>query len=100
MIKILEELSRILVAIGISSSQEEQILTAVKNLSTSLKAIDEPKQHEPHPQDDLQTSTDFPFQVADEIEDSCTTSDEERPLEPEIEEVLSCLSIDPVCINH
>ena len=53
MIKSLEELYRILAAARISSSQEEQILTAVKNLSTSLEAIDEPEQHEPHSQDDL-----------------------------------------------
>lgn len=100
MIKSLEELSRILAAVEISSSQEEQILTTVKNLSNSSEAINEPEQHEPHPQDYLQTSTDFPCQVADEIEDSCTTSDGERPLEPEIEEFLPCLSIDPICINH
>ena len=60
MIKILEELYRILATTGISSSQEEQILIAVKNLYTSPEAIDEPEQHEPHSQDDLQTSTNFP----------------------------------------
>ena len=100
MIKILEEISRILALARISSSQEERILTAVKNLSTSLEAIDERKQYEPHPQDDLQTSIDFPCQVADEIEDSCTTYNRERPLEPKIEEFLPCLSTDHVCINH
>jgi hypothetical protein len=46
MIKILEELSRILAAAGISSSWEEQILTTVKNLSASLKVIKEPEFHE------------------------------------------------------
>ena len=100
MIKSLEELSRILAAARISSSQEEQILTAFKNLSTSPEAIDELEQYEPHPQDDRQTSTNFPFQEVDEIEDSCTTSDRERPLELEIEEILPCLSTNPVCINH
>ena len=60
MIKSLEELSQILALARISSSQEEQILALVKNLSTSLEAIDETKQHEPHPQDGLQTSTNFP----------------------------------------
>ena len=75
-------------------------MVVVKNLSTSPEAIDETEQHEPHPQDDLQTFTDFPCQVVDEFEDSCTTSDGERPLEPEIEEVLPCLSTDHVCINH
>ena len=82
MIKSLKELSRILALAGISSSKEERILVVVNNLSTSLEAIDETKQHEPHLQDDLQTSIDFPFQVVDEIKDSCTTSDGENPLEP------------------
>ena len=100
MIKSLEELSQILALVGISSSQEEKILAIVKNLSTSPEAIYEIEQHEPHPQDDPQTSTDFPFQVDDEIKDSCTTSDGERPLEPEIDELFPCLSTDPVCINH
>jgi hypothetical protein len=49
MIMSLEELSQILAAAGISSSQEEHILTIVKNLSTSPKDIEEPKFHEPHP---------------------------------------------------
>ena len=97
MTKILEELSRILALAGISSSQEEQILAVLKNLCTSPEAIDEPEQHEPHPQDDLQTSTNFPCQVADEIEDSGIAYDRERPLEPEIEELLPCLSTNPIC---
>ena len=96
----MEELSRILALAGISSSQEERILAVVKNLSTSPEEIDETKQHEPHPQDDLQTSTDFPCQVVDEMKDSCTTFDEERPLEPEIEEILPCLSTNPISISH
>ena len=75
-------------------------MAVVKNLSTSPEAIDETEQHEPHPQDDIQTSIDFPCQVANEIEDSCTTFDEERPLEPEIEELLPCLSANPFCIIH
>ena len=36
----------------------------------------------------------------EETEDSCTTYDGERPLEPEIENFLPCLSTNPVCINH
>ena len=100
MIKSLEEFSKILALAGISSSQEEQILPVVKNISTSLEAIDETKQHEPHPQDDLQTSSDFPCQVVDEIKESCTTSDAERPLVPEIEKFLLCLLTNPICINH
>jgi hypothetical protein len=95
MIKSLEELSRILAVAGISSSQEEQILTAVKNLSTSLKFIKELEFHE-----EPKASTDHLFQSMEEIEDSCTTYDGERPLEPEIEELLPCLSTNPICINH
>lgn len=45
MIKSLEELSRILATFGISAYQEEKILTAVKNLSTSTEVIYEPKFH-------------------------------------------------------
>ena len=95
MIKILEELSRILAAAGISSSQEEQILTTLKNLSASLKVVKELEFHE-----EPKASTDHLFQSMEETEDSCTTYDGERPLEPEIEEFLPCLSTDPICINH
>lgn len=95
MIKILEELSRILEAVGISSSQEEQILTAVKNLSAFLEVIKKPEFHE-----EPKSSTDHLCQSMEETKDSCTTYDRERPLEPEIEEFLPCLSTDPVCINH
>ena len=95
MIKILEELSRILATAGISSSQEEQILTAVKNLSASPEVIKEPEFHE-----EPKASTDHLCQSMEETEESCTTYDGERPLEPEIEELLPCLSTNPVCINH
>ena len=44
----LEELSEILAAPGIFSSQEEHILKAVKNLSTSIEVKEEPRVHEPH----------------------------------------------------
>ena len=40
----LEELSKILATTGISSSQEEHILTAVQNLSTSLEKKEEVKE--------------------------------------------------------
>ncbi len=46
MIKSLEELSQIIGATGIFASQEEQILTAVKNLSVSPKVIEEQQIHE------------------------------------------------------
>ena len=44
----LEELSQILVAVGISSSQEKHILTIFKNLSTSPEVKEEPTFHESH----------------------------------------------------
>ena len=100
MIKSLEEFSQILALAGISSSEEERILAVVKNLSTSPKAIDEPEQHEPHPKDDWQNSTNFPCQEVDEIEDSCTTSDGEYPLELEIEDFLTCHSSDLQCTQE
>ena len=92
---ILEELSWILAVVEILSSQEEKILITVKNLSASPKVIKEPEFHE-----EPKASTDHLCQSTEETEDSCTTYDGERPLEPEIEEFLPCLSIDPICINH
>ena len=56
MIKSLKELYEILAVVGISisSSQKEQILISVKNLSAS-----------PHPQEDLEASFDPPCQSAE-----------------------------------
>jgi hypothetical protein len=72
----LEELSQILVAAGISSFQEEHILIIVKNLSTSSEMIKEPKSHELQKYSLCQnTEGDENFE---------TTSDEERPLTPEM----------------
>jgi hypothetical protein len=92
MIKSLEELSRILALAGISTSQEEQILAVVKNLSASLEAIEETDIHEPCSQDDLQTTTNSPCQAVEDIEDSCITFTGEKSLEAEIEECSTCLS--------
>ena len=78
MIKILEELSRILVASRISPSQEEQILTAVKNLSTSPEVIKELEFHE-----EPKTSTNHLFQSMEETKDSWTISIGENFVEPE-----------------
>ena len=77
MIKSLEKFSWILAATEISSSQEEQILTVVKNLSASPEVIKEPEFHE-----EPKASTDHLFTSTEETEDSCTTYDEEGPLEP------------------
>jgi hypothetical protein len=86
MIMSLEELSQILATAGISSSQEEHILTTVRNLSTSPKDIEEPKSYEPCLQEDRETFIDQFDQSTKEIEDSWTISNQENPLEPEIEE--------------
>jgi hypothetical protein len=98
MIKSLTELSQILAATGISisASQEEQILTIVKNLSASPEVIEEEDFHELHPQEDLEVSFDHPFQPIEETKESWTTFDGEPPLEPEIEEFLICISEDPM----
>jgi hypothetical protein len=100
MIKSLTELSQILAAVGISASQEEQILTIVKNLSASPKVIEEEEFHELHPQEDLKSFCNHSFQPIGETKESWTTFDGEPPLEPEIEEFLTCISPDPVCIQE
>ena len=89
MIKNLEGLSQIIVASGISSSQEEQILTAVKNLSASQGVIKEQKIHES--QEDIHSCNNV-----EETKESWTTSNGEQPLEPKIEEFLACLSTYPL----
>jgi hypothetical protein len=38
--------------------------------------------------------------MIEEIEELWTTSDEEKTLEPEIEEFLACFSADPLCITE
>ena len=67
----LKELSQVLARVGIliSTSQEEKILTKIKNLSTSPKLIKEPKIYEPHSQDDIESFTNHLFQIDEEIED-------------------------------
>jgi hypothetical protein len=98
MIKSLEELSRILAVAGISSSQEEQILTVVKNLSTSLEVIKEPEFHE-----EPKASTDHLCQSMEETQESWTISTGKKSLESKTEECSTCLSTNLVCIqktNH
>jgi hypothetical protein len=85
MIKSLKELSQIIAAAGISASQEEQILTAVKNLPSSQEVVKEEEFHEQHQA---------------EAKEPWTTFDGELSLEPEIEEFLTCLSVDPLCIQE
>ena len=91
----LEELSQILATTGISSFQEEYILTIVKNLSTSPEILEESRSYE--------LQNDFPFQNAKETEKLCTTPSGEQSLRPEIEEFSTTISLDPLCtleINH
>jgi hypothetical protein len=68
----LRELSQILAATGISSFQEEHILAAAKNLSTSLEILEESRSYE--------LQNDFPCQNAKEDEKLWTTSDREKSL--------------------
>ena len=51
----------------------------------------------PPPQEDLEVSFDFPDQSSKETNESCTIINGEHPLEVEIEEFLTCLSVDPEC---
>jgi hypothetical protein len=86
----LQELSHILAAAGISTSQEEHILTTIKNLFVS-------------PQEDLEVPSDSSCQFVEETKESWIEFNGEKPLEPEIEEFLSYLSADLVCTpktNH
>jgi hypothetical protein len=85
MIKSLKELSQILAAAGISASQEEQILIAVKNLHASREVIQEEK---------------FDEQYHTEAKEPNTKFDEEKSLEPEIKESLACPLPDLVCIQE
>jgi hypothetical protein len=74
----LEELSQILATTGISSFQEEHILTIVMNLSTSPKILEESRSYE--------IKNYFPCQNAKEDEKLWTISNGEKSLRPEIEE--------------
>jgi hypothetical protein len=89
---LLQEISQILAAVGVSASQEEKILTTIRNIPASLEVIEEQKFHEPHPQEDLEALFDHPCQIVKETKESWTTFDGEKPLEPEIKEFL-CMPI-------
>jgi hypothetical protein len=80
----LRELSQILAAVGISSFQEEHILTIAKNLSTSPKILEESRSYE--------LKNDFPCQNAKEAEKLWTTSSGEQSLRPKIEEFSTSIS--------
>ena len=91
----LEELSQILVTTGISSFQEEHILTIVKNVSTSPEILEESRSYE--------LQNDFPFKNAKETKKLWTTPSREQSLRPKIEEFSTSISADPLCtseINH
>jgi hypothetical protein len=98
MIKSLIKLSQILAVVGISTSQEGKILTIVKNLYASPEVIEEEEFHELHPQEDLKSFCNQYFQPIGDTKESWTTFDGEPPIEPDIEEFLTCISPYPVCI--
>jgi hypothetical protein len=86
----LQELSHILAEAGISASQEEHILTVVKNLVVS-------------PQEDLEVPLDSSYQFVEGNKELWIEFNGEKSMEPDIEESLACLSADPVCnpkTNH
>lgn len=94
----LKELSQVLVVVRIFASQEEQILTTVKNLFASPEVIKESEFHE-----EPTSSINHLCQSMEETKDSWTISIGEKSLEPEIEEHSPCLSTNLVCIletNH
>lgn len=101
MIKNFKELSQVLAVVGISisSSQEEQILAAVKNLFVSLEVIEE-ESHDTHSQEDIKVSSNHIFQSIEDTREPWATFDEGKPLEPKIEESFPCLSLDPLCIQE
>ena len=91
----MRELSQILATIEISSFQEEHILATAKSVSTSPEILEESRSYE------LQKY--FPCQNAKEIEKLWTTSNGQQSLRPEIEELSTSISVDPLCtleINH
>jgi hypothetical protein len=91
----LGELSQILATSGISSFQEEHILTIVKNLSTSLKILEESRSYE--------LQNDFPCEIVKEAENLWTKSGGEPSLRHDIKEFSTSISSYPLCtskINH
>jgi hypothetical protein len=79
----LQEISHILVEVGISTSQEKHISTAFKNLVVS-------------PQEDLEVPSDSYGQFFEKTQEPRIECNGEQPLEPEFEEFLACLLADPV----
>ena len=59
-------------------------MTAVKNLSTSPKHIEEPNSYDQCLQEDRETSIDHFFQYTKDTKDSWTVFNREKPLKPEI----------------
>ena len=85
----LEELSQILAVAGISSFQEEHILTIVKNLSTSPEILEKSRSYE--------LKNDFLCQNVKEAKKLWTTSNGEQSLRPKIEEFSTSILADPLC---
>jgi hypothetical protein len=88
----LEEVSQIRAIAGISSSQEENILTIAKNLSTSPEILEELRSYE--------LQNDFPCQNEKEVEKLWITSNGGKSLRPEIEDFSTSISACTSEINH
>ena len=82
-----ETLCQTLVVVGVSTSQQEQIQIAIRNISIS-----------PYPKEYLKVSSDHPCQMVKDTKNSCTTFDGDHPLQQDIEESLTFL-VEYVRIN-
>ena len=97
----LEIFYQFLATIGISTSQEEEILTAIRNLSISRKVLQEHKFHEPHLQQGyLEPLFDHPCQFSKETKALWITFNREQSLELDTKGFLTCLSSNHVPIQE
>jgi hypothetical protein len=64
------------------------------------EAVEKQMIHEQNSQEDDLEFYSNPYQQKDKINESWIISDEERILEPEIEEFHGCLSPDPLCTKE
>jgi hypothetical protein len=86
---ILQEISQILEEAGnISASQEEKVLTLIRNIYASWEVIEEKQFHEQHQE------------ALEDTKNPWKTFDEKKTEEPENEEFIRCLPSDPLCIQE
>jgi len=93
---LLQKNSQILAVTEISTSQEDKILTIVKNIPKIQELIDNQKFHELH----LEAPPDHPRQFIEDIGQPWTTSDGKQTVELETKEFPPCPFSDPLCIQE